>query len=62
MKPYRGPIKISCTKPKSCPEKVHKDVQSFCLLCENATLELLDLEGKVLSTKKPKSKKPKKEK
>ncbi len=50
MTPYRGIIKISCTRKKGgCLRNLKKgDVQSGCMDCPEALSQILDLDDKVI--------------
>ena len=52
MKPYKGIIKISCTKKTGCLRNLHKDVEPGCMDCPAAVTEILNIEGKKIFTYK----------
>ena len=56
MKPYKGLVKISCKTKDTCARKVQVNVQPLCMVlnCPEALIEILDLDGKVLASVKPK--------
>ena len=50
MTPYKGIIRIACTRKSGCLRNLQKDVQPGCMDCPEARTEILDLDGKVLFT------------
>jgi len=58
MNPYKGVIKIICTKKTPCRVVTGKDVQPGCISCNYAVCEVLDLDGKVLAECRPEPEKP----
>ena len=58
MNPYKGIIRIICTKKTGCRAVTGKDVQPGCISCHYAVCEVLDLDGTVLSVRAPEPEKP----
>jgi len=49
MTPYKGIIRITCTRKSGCLRNLKvKDVQPGCMDCPAAKTEILDLDGKVI--------------
>ena len=49
MAPYKGIIRISCTRKKGgCLRNLGEDVQPGCMDCPAAVTEILNLEDKVI--------------
>jgi hypothetical protein len=53
MTPYKGIVKIECGRLGACPSKRRGDVKAICVQCRDATIEILDLDGKTLARKTP---------
>jgi len=49
MTPYKGIVRISCTKKKhGCLQKL-QNVEPGCMACASGLTEILDLEGRVVA-------------
>lgn len=48
MKPYKGIVRISCTKKSGCACVSGKNTAPECLGCPDARVEVLDLKGETL--------------
>ena len=49
MTPYRGIIRITCTRKKGgCLRNLKEDVQPGCMDCPEALTQILDLDDKVI--------------
>jgi len=53
MTPYKGIIRITCTKKTGCRVVSGQDVKPGCISCAYAVCEILDLNDKVLAECKP---------
>jgi len=49
MKPYRGIVRITCTAKGACASKRYS-IGADCLNCDEALVEILDLEGEATCT------------
>jgi len=52
MKTYRGLVRLKCKK-KTC-KQVNKDMIPDCIDCKDVKVEIIDLENKLLKTRKVK--------
>ena len=48
MTPYKGIVKIFCTRKSGCLQNLQKDVQPGCMDCPEALTQIIDLEDKVV--------------
>lgn len=49
MKPYKGIVRITCIN-KICKQK-HKEPVADCINCEDAFIDIMDFEDKIISKK-----------
>ena len=50
MKPYRGIVRIECSRKAGCLKNLKKNVQAGCMDCPEAVSRILDLDGRVIYT------------